>query len=182
MPVEKKKCAVIARKKGGCNHSHILVLALESGIIGGKRGAVMRKNLRGSFLFCPLFLSLPLAISAKMPELPTYDYRVPFQDTSSGMMYVSMDSGILANEDSLVLRLQKFLEKRKLDMWGDKFTKVALFSDPLYAHPKETIKKSERKAWADHFLAEYDSKKNVVWIFPAVPAKRKKILVQANPS
>lgn len=141
----------------------------------------MEKGMRAALLFCIPFLSLVSVSASKMPELPTYDYRVPFEDTSSGRMYVSMDSGILANEDSLVSRLQTFLANRKSDMWGSKFSKVALFSDPLYAKPKEAIKKGERKAWADHFIAEYDSKKNAVWLFPADPARRRKISLPSLP-
>ncbi|HLP42601.1 MAG TPA: hypothetical protein VK465_13920 [Fibrobacteria bacterium] len=130
----------------------------------------MKEGLIGAFLFCIPILSSPLAVSAsKVPQLPKNDYTVPFEDTSSGRMYVAMDSGIIANEDSMVSRLQTFLEKRKLDMWGDKFSKVALFSDPLYAHPKQTVKKHDLKVWAGHFLAEYDSKKNTVWLYPADP-------------
>lgn len=142
----------------------------------GEREAILKNGLNGAFLFClPFLSSLGVVSASKIPQLPKYDYTVSFEDTSSGRMYIAMDSGIIANEDSLVSRLQNFLEKRRLDMWGDKFTKVALFSDPLYAHPKETVKKRDMKAWVGHFLAEYDSKRSTVYLFPADPVRKRKI-------
>ena len=110
----------------------------------------MIKGLKGGILFSLPFLFSPVVVSAlKVPELPNHDYKIPFEDTASGRMYVAMDSGIISHEDSLASRLQKFLANRKLDMWGDKFTEVALFSDPPHAKPRESIKKGEKKAWAD---------------------------------
>ncbi|MEO7427216.1 MAG: hypothetical protein ABI036_18655 [Fibrobacteria bacterium] len=142
----------------------------------------MLKLTKSPLLFCLPLLFLPVRIHAlKVLDLPKLDYQMAHEDTSSGRMYVSMDSGILVNEDSLVFRLQKFLKERKWDMWGDRITRVALFSEPLYAHPKESMQKRDIKAWADHYLAEFDSKKNIVWLFPAVPAKKKKIILQPSP-
>lgn len=129
-----------------------------------------------------LLLVLPLLSHAgKWPQAPKQDYNWVDEDTSNGRMYVSMDSGILAKEDSLIARLHQLAERRTWDKWNGKPIKVALFSDERYAHPKGELDKHDRKKWAENFLAEFDTKKNEVWLYPALPAKKKKLDLKKAP-
>lgn len=86
-----------------------------------------------------------------------------------------MDSRIIAKEDSLKARLLKMADDRLLSMWNGKPIKVALFSDKAFAHPKQSMPKEQRKKWTEHYLADYDSEKKEIWLYPALPAKKRKL-------
>lgn len=127
----------------------------------------------GILLSFGLVLFVPEVRAGGPPKAPKLDYRATHLDTSTGRYYVVMDSGIMADEDSLAARLKGIAKARLLDMWNGKAIKIALFSDPVYAYPIERLKKADRKLWADHYLADYDSEKNEVRIYPKLPARRK---------
>jgi len=86
-----------------------------------------------------------------------------------------MDSGILADEDSLVARLIDIAQQRLMDKWNGRPIKIALFSNPVYAYPKQSLDENVRKNRAGHYLADYDSEKNEVRIYPALPEKTKSV-------
>lgn len=135
------------------------------------------ESFRGVFtLSSLLMLGFPfLSHGGRPPQPPKQDYNWVDEDTSTGRMYVSMDSGVLANEDSLISRLRQIAERRTWDKWNGKPIKVALFSEERYAHPKKELNKIDRQKWARNFLAELDTKKNEVWVFPALPTKKRKL-------
>jgi hypothetical protein len=125
-------------------------------------------------LFSAIFLSLTESRAA-VPQFPIRDYIWVDEDTSTGRMYVAMDSGILANEDSLISRLRGIAEKRSLDMGNGKPIKVALFSEERFAHPKKKVSKKDKQDWGKNYLADLDTQKNILLIYPALPAKKRKI-------
>lgn len=129
-----------------------------------------------------LMLGIPLlSHGGRPPQPPKQDYNWVDEDTSTGRMFISMDSGILANEDSLISRLRQIAERRTWDKWNGKPIKVALFSEEQYAHPKRELNKVDRQKWAEKFLVEFDTKKNEIWIYPALPAKKRKVDLEKAP-
>jgi hypothetical protein len=124
---------------------------------------------------------LPFETPWAFPHPPIYDYKWVDEDTSTGRMYVSMDPGILADTDSLVARLREIAARRSMDMGNGKPIKVALFSDERFAHPKWKVSGKDRRDWAGNYLADFDTRINELFLFPALPSKRKKIALGGNP-
>lgn len=124
-------------------------------------------------------LTSPETQAKKRPwlEVEKLDFNWIDEDTSNGRMFVAMDSGIATKEDSIVSRLIQIAEWRRLNKGTGKPIKVAIFSDSAYAHPIRTFKKKDHKNWAEYFLAEYDTQKKEVWLHPALPGKKKKLVL-----
>jgi hypothetical protein len=108
------------------------------------------------------------------------DYRVIDVEEATGDLFIITNPAIIADEDSLVSLLLTAAKYKMENRWNGKLFRIALFSGKAFAHPKWKIPKKERKLWAENFLAEYDTKSRKAWMYPALPGKKKKLVIDTT--
>ncbi|HLP30651.1 MAG TPA: hypothetical protein VK150_04760, partial [Geothrix sp.] len=67
------------------------------------------------------------------------------------------------------------------DRWPKATLKLVLFSNRKYALYRNEVPEPLVRDWKSHYLAEYDAEKKKLTIFPALPARRKTLVLDLCP-
>jgi len=100
-------------------------------------------------------------------------YQIVKLDSLNSRYFVVIDTSItkdFAKICSIVLEIEENYLNQNIN---NKFFHVSFFSDVKYAKYKDELKLSILNIWPKHYLAEFNSEKGELVIYPLIPAKQK---------